>query len=73
MTTFNESNAAITEHLTGRIIEHVIRKGKELHFVCSDSHVIVLQADVNGDIHYKKTDVSIMLPGVSMLAEAGRF
>lgn len=68
----NESNARITEQLTGRTIDHVIRKGKEIEMVCTDGHVVVIQADINGDIHHKRTDVRIMLPGVNMSGLAGR-
>ncbi len=70
--TFDESNAMLTEQLTGRTIDHIVRKGKELEFICNDGHVVILQADINGDICYKKTDVRIMLPGVNMFSDAGR-
>jgi len=69
--TFDESNAAITEQLTGRTIEHVVRNGPVLEFVCSDGHVVKLQADVKGNIHYRGTDVRIMLPEVSAMSVAG--
>ena len=62
--TFDESNSKITEHLTGRTIDHVIRNGKviELHTTCG--HCIKLQSDVNHDIHFVGQSVSIMLdPG----------
>jgi hypothetical protein len=71
--TFDESHAAITESLCGRTIEYVGRVGKQLEFACSDGHVVVLQADVNGDIHFVRRDVRIVLPGLSeMLALPGR-
>lgn len=69
--TFDESNAQLTEQLTGRQIDHLARVGKELEVVCCDGHVVVLQADINGDIHFKRTDVRIMLPGVDMFGKEG--
>lgn len=71
MPTYDESNARLTDELTGRTIDHLIRKGLEIHIVCTDGHTVVIQADDNGEIHYKRTDVSIMLPGVSMFSEVG--
>lgn len=70
--TFDESNAHLTQELAGRRIDYIVRKGKELIFVCTCGHQVVLQADVNGDIHFKRTDVSIVLPGVEMFSEAGK-
>lgn len=56
---FDESDAKITELMTGRTIDHVIRNGKELEFVCNDGHICVIQADVDGDIHLKRVDVRL--------------
>jgi len=70
--TFDESNARITQELTGREFDHFYRKGKEFHIVCTDGHSVVLQADVNGEIHYLRTDVTIMLTGVEFMADAGK-
>ena len=70
--TFDESNAILTEQLAGRRIDYLFRKGKELHIVCMDGHTVVLQADVNGDVHYKKTDVTIKLTIPGLMGEAGK-
>lgn len=66
MAVFDAANSRLTDQLAGRTINYVVRKGKELEFVCDDGHVVILQADVDGDIHHKKTDVRVMLPGVEM-------
>ena len=58
---FDESNAKITEHLTGKVIDHVVRNGKELEFHTACGHCIKLQSDINHDIHFKGQSVSIML------------
>lgn len=71
--TFDESNAEITNALTGRQISHIVRNGKILEFYTEDGHVVKLQADVNGDIHYHGTDVKIMLTGVTLQGQAGQF
>lgn len=68
----NEANARITEQLTGRTIDHVIRNGKDIELVCMDGHVVVLAVDTQGNIQHKKTDVRIVLPGVTMNGVAGR-
>lgn len=70
--TFDESNAMITDRIAGKVVAHVERVGKELHFVLEDGHIIVLQADVNGDIHYKKTSVCVQLPRVKIEGMAGK-
>lgn len=69
--TFDESNAAITNELTGREIEHVIRNGKILEIVTACGHVIKLQADINGDIHYRGTEVRIVLPAALSVGSIG--
>lgn len=69
MTTYNESNAQLTNALCGRTIDHIVRAGKELEIVCTDGHVVVIQADINGDIHHKKTDVRVMLPPLSAISK----
>ena len=69
--TFDESNAKITQHLTGRTIEHVERQGKELRICCSCGHEVVLQADVNGDIQFKGQAVKIILPQLALGAHTG--
>lgn len=71
--TFDESNARITSAFTGRTIEYVFRKGKELVFHTSCGHEISIQADVNGDIHFRRQGVRIVLPGVDALNEVGEF
>lgn len=71
--TYDESNAAITEHLTGRTVERVERHGKELRICTTCGHEIKLQADVNGDIHFKGCGVRIILEGISSGAEQGIF
>lgn len=70
MTTFNESNARLTDQLAGRTIDHLVRNGKEIEIICTDGHTVVIQADVNGDIHYKRTDVRIVLPSLSAVGQA---
>ena len=67
--TFDESNSKITEHLTNHTIDYVVRNGKELEFHTTDGHSIVLQADVNGDIHFKRQDVRVVIS----FAEAAGF
>lgn len=71
--TFDESNARITEALTGRTISHIVRNGLDIELYCDGGHVVVLASDVNHNICYKRTDVRIMLEGVSMLSQAGKF
>lgn len=68
--TYIDTHSRITDALSGRTVDYALYKGKELHIVCKDSHIVVLQADVNGDIQHKKTDVSIVLPGVEMFGKA---
>lgn len=69
--TFDESHAKITEELTGRSVDHVVRNGKvlELHTQCG--HVIKLQADDKHDIHYAGTAVSIVLDPLAIGCEQG--
>jgi hypothetical protein len=69
--TYEESNAGITEGLTGRTIDYVARHGKvlEIHTTCG--HVIKLQSDVNGDIQHNGTAVSIVMPDLSTMIQAG--
>jgi hypothetical protein len=69
----DESNAILTQQLAGRRIDYLFRKNKELHIVCTDGHTVVLQTDINGEIQFKKTDVKILMPGVSMFGDAGKF
>lgn len=59
--TIDENEAYITNELSGRTIEMVIRNGKILELQCTDGHVIKLQADVNGDIRYHSTGVRVYL------------
>lgn len=70
--TFDESNAILTQELAGRRIDYLVRKGKELHVICTDGHTVVLQSDVNHDIHFKRTDVTIKIPGVDMIPDVGK-
>ena len=71
--TFDESNSRITEHFTRRTTDFVVRNGKELEFHMTDGHVIVLQADVNGDIHFKRQNVKVAISLPPMLGVAGNF
>ena len=71
--TFDESNSRITDYLTGRKINYVVRNGKELEFYTDDGHCIVLKADVNGDIHFKRQNVKVAISLPSMLGAAGNF
>lgn len=73
MTTFDEANARLTNELTGRTIDHVIRNGLDLEIVCTDGHVVVIAATVDHHIVHKRTDVRVMLHGVSVFGEAGKF
>lgn len=68
---FDESGAIITTMLCGRVISHVTRRGKELELHTQDGHTVVLQADVSGDIHYKKQSVQVALVGVNLLGSSG--
>ena len=70
---FDESNAMLTQELAGRRIDYLVRKGKELHVVCTDGHTVILQADIHGDIHFKKTDVTIKLDYGTLFGDAGKF
>lgn len=70
--TYDESNAQLTDRLTGKVVDHVERVGKELHFVLTDGHTVVIQSDVNGDIHFKKQNVSIQLPSIQINGFAGK-
>ena len=70
---FDEANAVITEKLTGRTIQHVVRNGKVLEIYTDDGHIIQLQADVDGDIHYKGMSVKITLEGLDVFGEIGKF
>jgi len=69
---FDESNAMLTQELAGRRIDYLFRKGKELHIVCTCGHTVVLQSDINHDIHFKRTDVSITLPRIEMFGKGGK-
>lgn len=69
--TFDESNAAITDHLCGRTIERVERRGKLLAFVCADGREVTLQADVCGDIHFRAAETRVYLPSVAAMLKAG--
>lgn len=69
--TFDESYAHITEALTGRTIERVERAGKELHVCTACGHKVKLQADINGDIHFKGVGVSIALEGLDLFSQQG--
>ncbi len=71
MAIFDEANAVLTEQLTGRTIDYVVRNGKVLELYTTDGHVVKLQADVDYDIHHNGTDVKVMLEGVSMFGIAG--
>lgn len=71
--TFDESNARITESLTGRTIDRVERHGNELRLCTTCGHEIKLQADTSGDIHFKGCGVRIIIPDLSMGAQQGQF
>jgi len=69
--TYDESNGKITQELTNRTIDHVVRNGKvlELHTTCG--HCIKLQSDDKHDIHFAGTSVHIALDGIGMLGQQG--
>lgn len=69
--TFNEANARLTELLCGRTVDCVMRKGKELIIVLTNGCQITMQADVNGDIHYKGHETKIYLSGIDMGSDQG--
>ena len=71
--TYDESEGMLTTELTGRTIERVERHGKEVKLCTTCGHVIILQTDVNGDIRYKGTGVSIVLDPLRFGAEQGLF
>ena len=71
--TFDESNARITETLTGRTIERVERHGKELVFCTTCGHEIKLQSDVNHDIQFKGCGVKITLEPLAIGCAQGIF
>jgi len=64
--TFDESNSLITDHLTGKTVDYVVRNGKvlELHMTCG--HCVKLQADVNHDIQFSGQSVNIVLPHLDL-------
>ena len=71
--TYDESNGKLTTELTGRTIDYVERQGKEIRLCMTCGHQITLQVDVNGDIMYKSTGVSIMIDPLAMGAAQGKF
>jgi len=68
--TFDESNSKITEEMTGRTIDHIVRNGKVLEFHTACGHCIKLQADDKHDIHYLGTSVSIVLDPMLLYGES---
>jgi len=70
---FDEANARLTNELTGRTIEYIFRQGKELLIQTTDGHTVVLQVDVDGNIQHKRTDATVVIPGVRLFAKEGRF
>ena len=68
---FDEANAAITEQLTGRTIEHVVRNGLVLEFHTTCGHVGKLHADVEFNIRHRGTDGKIILPDVAAVGVLG--
>jgi len=69
---FDEANARLTQQLCGRTIEYIFRKGKEIVIQTTDGHSVVIQADINGDIQHKRTDVGVVIPGVSVFGQANK-
>ena len=69
----DESNGRLTQELVGRTIDHVVRKGLQLELVTECGHRVVIQADTNYNIHHIKTDVAVVVPGVTMKSIAGDF
>jgi len=69
--TYDESFAAITNALTGRMVDHVERKGKELIICTTCGHEVVLKADVNHDIQFGGCGVRFVLPGIPVFGEKG--
>ena len=66
MATFDEADGRITNALCGRTVEYVVRNGLDLELVCADGHTVVLASDLGHNVHLKRTDVSIALPGVTL-------
>lgn len=69
--TFDESNARLTDIMTGRTIDRIYRKGKDLIFVFTDNIEVTIASDVNHDIHYKNHETRIYLQGIGMGAVQG--
>lgn len=71
--TFDESNAKITEHLTGKTIDYVVRNGKVLELYTTCGHCVMLQADTKHDIHFKGQSANIILSPLSIGSTQGKF
>ena len=68
-----ESRDGILSHeLNGKQIYFCERRGKEIHIVTYCGHAIVIQADVNGDIHFKCTNTTVIPPSVVLFGDPGK-
>jgi len=57
----DEADGRLTNQLCGRTIDYIYRQGKELIIQTTDGHSVVIQADVDGDIQHKRTDVAVLI------------
>jgi len=62
--TYDESNAMITNVMSGRTVDRVYRTGKELTIVFTDNMEITLASDVDHDIHYLDHTVKVYMAGI---------
>jgi len=69
---FDESDARITNILTGKVFDYFYRQGKELHIVTTCGHDVVLQSDIEGDINCKSVGVKVIIPAAELFSEAGK-
>lgn len=63
--TFDESNALITQELSGKTIDYVTRLNKELEIHLTSGATIRLKSDINHDIHFMGKDVKIFIPKIN--------
>lgn len=61
-----DDDSKITDQLSGRTIDYVIRNNKDLEIVTTDGHTVVIASDIDHDIQFKRTDVRVVIPRVSM-------
>ena len=62
---FNEANARVTELMCGRVVDSIYRDGHELIIALQNGHHVVLEANSDHDICFKKLKVNLILNSVS--------